>query len=104
MKDNERQIIERKTCTRMAQQEDNGMYDPMLEDMRASKASVGRQGDAASGLDAGLEVLEGMSFAPAAATVDKENGEPSLVDHRPLWDREEVDAVSSGAARIEGRG
>ena len=84
MKDNERRIIERRKLLLRKQRElmmqssgghvggnhrdnaggvnDNMMYDPILDDLKSAKLKESRQGDDASGLDAGLEALEGISF------------------------------------------
>lgn len=95
MKDNERRIIERKKRIRKAALNGDantggGMYDPMLEDLRAAKARAGRQGDKDSGLDAGLEALEGLSLAATTPpSMTEEARQPSQKDNRPLWVREE---------------
>ena len=99
MKDNERRIIERKKRIRnqqQKQQHDNvdEMYDPILDDLRSGKMKEGRQGDMSSGLDAGLEALEGMSFGTSGINTtttganceDESGGEE---DKRLLWEQEE---------------
>ena len=100
MKDNERRIIERKKRVRKQQQEQHNnvdeMYDPILDDLRSGKIKESRQGDMSSGLDAGLEALEGMSFGTSGINTTTgankdESGEEvgSKIDKRPLWEQEE---------------
>ena len=80
MKDNERKIIERKkqmkkSADRSGDGDDDLMYDPILDDLKTNKMKAGRQGDTSSGLDAGLEAFEGMSFAPSAPATNAQNNE-----------------------------
>ena len=100
MKDNERRIIERKKRMRKEQLQNNNnvddemLHDPILDDLKSSKMKVGRQGDTSSGLDAGLEALEGISFGmstttTAAAAKDENGQESNTADKRPLWVQEE---------------
>lgn len=107
MKDNERRIIERKKLRRKRElmMQSNGdyhdnavddmMYDPIMDDLKSAKIKGSRQGDAASGLDAGLEALEGISFGVKSSTAatNERNGinrdEDSTTDKRPLWVQEE---------------
>mmetsp|Transcript_30649 Transcript_30649/g.52337 ORF Transcript_30649/g.52337 Transcript_30649/m.52337 type:complete len:554 (+) Transcript_30649:233-1894(+) len=102
MKDNERRIIERKKRLRNQKrsEEENGdggdgggLYDPMLEDLQATKMKAGRQGDKASGLDAGLAALEELSFAPEPAGGSNGQGaqqsSASASDNRPVYMQEE---------------
>eukprot|EP00956_Cyclotella_meneghiniana_P024493 scaffold49246_cov37-Cyclotella_meneghiniana.AAC.1 len=116
MKDNERRIIERRKLLMRKQRElmmqsqsseshvgsnhhdnaggvnDNMMYDPILDDLKSAKLKGSRQGDDASGLDAGLEALEGISFGSSSKTstngIYQENGS-TTTDKRPLWVQEE---------------
>ena len=71
---------------------DNMMYDPILDDLKSAKLKGSRQGDDASGLDAGLEALEGISFGSSSKTstngIYQENGS-TTTDKRPLWVQEE---------------
>jgi len=106
MKDNERKIIERKKrMRRTAQNDDDGMYDPMLEDMKSMKMKSGRQGDTESGLDAGLDMLDGISFAAAAVSgphdgAENEEEQSSKIDRRPVWLREEEQRQSEPTADV----
>mmetsp|Transcript_31537 Transcript_31537/g.76286 ORF Transcript_31537/g.76286 Transcript_31537/m.76286 type:complete len:562 (-) Transcript_31537:227-1912(-) len=89
MKDNERRIIERKKKAKRRMVDGDGdddlMYDPIREDEDLRRTREGRQGDAASGLDAGLDALEGISFSNVV--VPDENGQHQGVieDERPTW-------------------
>ena len=73
---------------------DNMMYDPILDDLKSAKLKESRQGDDASGLDAGLEALEGISFGSSSKTSTTTNGinrenDSTTTDKRPLWVQEE---------------
>jgi len=89
MKDNERGIIERKKRMRKAQNDE--LYDPIQDDLNTTKMKAGRQGDTESGLDAGLDALEGMSFAPVAVSGPSDGNEQNeaFAPESPLWVREE---------------
>mmetsp|Transcript_34548 Transcript_34548/g.74932 ORF Transcript_34548/g.74932 Transcript_34548/m.74932 type:complete len:528 (-) Transcript_34548:80-1663(-) len=88
MKDNERRIIERKKRTRKVQ---DGMYDPIRDDIDASKIRATRQGDGQSGLDGGLAALEGLSLAPASVDNKDSDAKESmeLEPDEPQWAKEE---------------
>jgi len=93
MKANERRIIERKKRMRNQQNNDgdDAIYDPILDDLKSSKMKASRQGDASSGLDAGLLSLGGIAIHDhhtTTATINEE-AEDSQTDKRPLWIQEE---------------
>ena len=92
MKANERRIIERKKRMRNQQQNDgdDAMYDPVLDDLKSSKMKASRQGDASSGLDAGLLSLEDIAIHDHTTTTTiNEEDEDTQTDKRPLWIQEE---------------
>ena len=92
MKANERRIIERKKRMRNQQQTDgdDAMYDPILDDLKSSKIKASRQGDASSGLDAGLLALEDIAIHDHTTTTTiNEEDEDTQTDKRPLWIQEE---------------
>ena len=105
MKDNERRIIERKKRMRKDHHHQAGMnndglqvYDPITEDIKASKLKANRQGDKESGLDVALAALEGLSFTstPALAVGDHDASNPMHAEQllqspksdEPLWVQE----------------
>lgn len=96
MKTNERRIIERKKRERKAQYEKGNdassgedLYDPMLDDLRAIKQKAAASGgDAQSGLDAGLEALEGLSLAPLDQHGGNKAESNTAKEAMPVWMRE----------------
>ena len=93
MKANERRIIERKKRERKAQYEKGAdasagedLYDPMLNDLRAMKQKAASSGgDAQSGLDAGLEALEGLSLAPLDQHGENKAESATAKEAMPVW-------------------
>lgn len=92
MKDNEKRIIERKKRNKRMQDE---MYDPIRDDIDASKIRATRQGDGQSGLDGGLAALEGLSLTPVstAETADNKDDDAKesleLEPDEPQWVKDE---------------
>jgi len=90
MKANERRIVERKKRLRKALYDDNEtssvvVLDPLLDDLRTAKKRAGRQGDLESGLDAGLQALEGLPPAPLHCLAA--NGNTRQLE-KPAWQKE----------------
>lgn len=96
MKANERRIIERKKRERKSQYEEGNdasagedLYDPLLDDLRAiKKKAAGGYGDAQSGLDAGLDALEGLSLAPLDQHEENKAENTTAKLDMPVWMRE----------------
>jgi len=111
MKANERKMINLKKKLK----KNGGMdiYDPVLSDLRGTKAKANRQGDALSGLESGLAALEGLVFvsSPSSAIAgapdhkpnntnennNENDGAPEDLSHLPVWQREANDRLENSS-------
>ena len=92
LKDNERRIIERKKRARRGKSGASELYDPIEEDLVHGRMKESRQGDASSGLEAGLEALGDISLGSGkTAEVGGRSSDPSSASGpvEPVWVQEE---------------
>ena len=104
MKANEKRIIEHRKKLKKSGHNTNdtvGIYDPVLSDLRGTKAKAKRQGDELSGIESGLAFLEDLALdgggepsrIPQENTNDKDNAEE--MSDIPIWQREANDRLDS---------